>query len=513
MPVSIALSIRSLLSVIVFTITTTSNNSNKLFAAAQSCDFGPDALTNTVGQPVPQTCIDVPFDDGSGVLVMQSRCYYTYVPRSESCSSKFSPDEPVPVVFDVHGYESCPLYSAGYTGWKEQADKDCFVVVWPSGNTGVPGTMGTCWNLPGGLQADDYGMQGGNNIKTVPCCCVNVFTSEVPKIDDPLFLRMAIEKVLEDFSETAWEEEFFGSVRIDASRVYMAGHSNGCMTSLSMAALHSDVVAAVCCHSGAVVTPFDEDLYINNNSPVPIWMIHGVKDDTVPFDGVERVFPLLDAGFWSVPDTLEYLSEVNGCTEEGAMELAMKENSIDSVVRIDATSSNSDPETIVGTFFKRTNCTKGATVELVTLLESGHFPFPNYPEYLLMEETKTTIDTTAMAWEFCSAQSKSPSQKPEAVVVSEEEPQPLTPPEEEDIKPFPSDNDQGEEPEPKPEEEDPPPSVEEAIAEEDSESTSQEVEEAESLSSGSAPRFSFAQQGFGIDKTLLLLLSLVLLSL
>jgi len=130
-------------------------NNNELFAAAQGCDFGPDALTLAIGRPVPQTS-DVPFDDGSGVMVMQSRCYYTYVP--DSCS--FSQDDPVPVVFDMHGYTSCLLYSVGYTGRREQADKHCFVVVWPSGNNGLPGTLGTCFNLPGNMQAEDYGIPG-----------------------------------------------------------------------------------------------------------------------------------------------------------------------------------------------------------------------------------------------------------------------------------------------------------------------------------------------------------------
>ena len=35
-------------------------------------DFGPDAVTNAIGVEAPQTCIDVPFDDGTS-SVMVSR--------------------------------------------------------------------------------------------------------------------------------------------------------------------------------------------------------------------------------------------------------------------------------------------------------------------------------------------------------------------------------------------------------------------------------------------------------
>merc|ERR1719428_550265 len=259
-------------------------------AAGQSlgCDeFGPFALTVALRKPTPQTCIDVPFDDGSGTIVMQSRCYYTYIPDGAACRERFDNDDsPVPVVFDLLGVTSCPLYSAGYTGWREQADKDCFVVVWPSGNVGLPGTIGGCFSVPGGLRSETY----GNNVTTPPCCCMNFLDAESslndPNPDDPLFLRMAIDRVVEDVGADATH-----NVSIDRSRVYMAGHSNGCITSLAMAALHSDAVAAVCCHAGAVVTPFDPTT--TYTSPVPIMTIHGRKDTTMGFDGAHAVPPFL----------------------------------------------------------------------------------------------------------------------------------------------------------------------------------------------------------------------------
>lgn len=395
-------------------------------AAGQSLgctEFGPFALTTALGQRTPQTCIDVPFDDGSGTVVMQNRCYYTYIPKNAVCQEKFETNEsPTPVVFDMHGLTSCPLYSAAYTGWREQADKDCFVVVWPSGNVGLPGTFGGCFNLPGNMRSETY----GNNITTAPCCCQNFLDAESafndPKPDDPLFLRMAIDKVIEDVGA-----DVANNVSIDRSRVYMAGHSNGCITSLAMAALYSDAIAAVCCHAGAVVTPFDPATY---NSPVPIMTVHGLLDDTIAFDGVRAIPPFLfpgqQRGFWPVLDTLDYLSDANGCQDADTLDIEG-----DTTVPDD---------NVAATLYRKTNCDKGADVQLLAIKEAGHVPYSGSSD-LGDDVVSTAIDTTALAWEFCSSHTK--SQPPEPLVSS-------SPPEEPEMLPEEIDEP---EPEPAPEEE------------------------------------------------------------
>lgn len=344
-----------------------------------SCDSGPDALTNAFGKYIPQTCIDVPVllnDDGS-VSTTMKRCYYTYVP--ESCKNNNNIKK-LPLVLDLHGLGSCALFSAGYSGWMQQAEEDCFVVVWPSG-TNDGQFLAPCFNIPGFLISENRGTEGGNNVITAPCCCFEDFSS-IPTRDpdDPLFLKTAIESVIESFETTNNNESL---ISIDRNRVYMAGHSNGCMTSLAMAALYSDTIAAVCCHAGALLTPFPVDY-----SPVPIWLAHGMKDDVVPFEGSALIElpPFGALGFWSMGDTMDYLSNQNDCLE------------VEEIDIID----NTNETGIVGTVLRRTNCRKNATVELVALFESGHSPYPrsNGP---IGRETRTTIDTTAMAWEFCSS--------------------------------------------------------------------------------------------------------------
>jgi hypothetical protein len=57
----------------------------------------------------------------------------------------------------------------------------------------------------------------------------------------------------------------------------------------------------------------------------------------------------------------------------------------------------------VGEILSRSECTDGADVSLLALYESGHTPFYNEDQSFLDEgETPTTLDTTQLAWEFCS---------------------------------------------------------------------------------------------------------------
>jgi len=239
----------------------------------KSCDNGPNALRNKFGKSIPQTCIDVQYN----IFSKMERCYYTYVP--ESCtkpSSSVSSNLQLPLVFDIHAYSSCPVEAASYTGWMEQAEEECFVLVWPIGNIAEDGWFGNCWNILGGLKDksdNNYGEVNGKDVTTADCCCIKKPGKKAVKPNDPLFLRNVIDSVVQSFSNGDYTMDDNTNISIDRSRVYMAGHSNGCMASLSMAALYSDVVAAVCCHSGSLLTPFPSKY---TDDPVPVWKVHGM---------------------------------------------------------------------------------------------------------------------------------------------------------------------------------------------------------------------------------------------
>lgn len=309
---------------------------------------GPEAITSALPslQPplsaeVPQFCVEVA---GS------SRCFYIMVPEGTIGE--------VPLVFDIHGIGSCPLISIGYTGWFQLAQANKFVVVWPLGVTDAAIADQTCFSVPGGLVISNI---------TAPDCCCRHESDPLSFVDpditmDADFLRMAIEQVIATVGPATE-----GDVSIDPKKVFMAGHSNGCFASLAMAAMHSDLVTGVACHAGKLVTPFAEDY-----TPVPTFMVHGLKDGTVPY----AEFALEGIGFASTPDQFKVIADRNGCTEDIVTEMLP------------------DGEGKVET---RTGCLNDADVTLVTLNNAGHTPYLGVKE---PGSIPTTIDTSQLAWNF-----------------------------------------------------------------------------------------------------------------
>lgn len=397
------------------------NQHGLLLVAGQDfyCESSPNVMTNTFGKDIPQTCVNVPYDSGDNSTTTIKRCFYTYVPEkckntADAANTNSTETDPLkanlPLVFDIHGVTSCPYYSATYTGWMEKAEEECFVVVWPIGNSNDNFEDKPCWNLPGFLRDNDYGAIEGTDIPmgTSPCCCFEdsdeaAIPSKEP--NDPLFLRIAIDAVVKSFDDKSNDNVSANAennntnssnISIDRSRVYMAGHSNGCMTSLAMAALYSDVVAAVCCHAGTLITPFPSDY-----SPVPIWMAVGMLDDVIPIEGV----PIMDfgpsdvVGFWSIYDVRNYIASRNNCEE------------------LDETKSFGENENVIS--YKHTNCTNNANVEFVTLSESAHQPYIPIPNSPLATYAETTVDTTTLAWNFCSSYSNPRAQ--ESIAASQDQ--------------------------------------------------------------------------------------------
>ena len=152
-----------------------------------------------------------------------------------------------------------------------------------------------------------------------------------------------------------------GKVTINTKRIYMAGHSNGCMMSFAMALKHSDLVAAVCCHAGNVLTKASDDY-----NPRPMWFVHGMKDDVVPYEGSGT-----DLYFPGALDGFNYLSTLNGC------------NSTNTTVSFEE-----------GNTRTASDCINDANIELMTLTDVEHRPYKNM---------ETQVDTTLAAWEFCSS--------------------------------------------------------------------------------------------------------------
>lgn len=189
--------------------------------------------------PSPQTCID------HGGL---QRCWYTFAPEG-------LPSSPA-VVFNMHGHGQCATDLA-YMGWRTLAAEHKFILALPMGTEDPKAD----WNAG-------------------RCCSA----ASQDNIDDVGFLRRVATSLQ-------------SSHGVDLTRVYFAGHSNGCMMSQRMAYDASDLVAAVSCSSGylmATPTPGRETGLVGGSFsdisvpstyvPVPVLTVHGTEDSVVPWD-------------------------------------------------------------------------------------------------------------------------------------------------------------------------------------------------------------------------------------
>lgn len=310
------------------------------------CDVGPDVLTTalaskTAGQPFPQYCIKNPVSGG------KKRCYYLLVPK---CANGR-----VPLVMNMHGSSSCPLWSSVFDGWVEKAVLHCFVVAYPIGVTDADVADEPCFSIPGGRSVNSF-------FTTNECCCTKGgrMLRSIETQDMVVIHNMVQDIVFERRVELLSNR----SVQIDKTRVYMAGHSNGCIAALGMGAMFSNLVAAVCCHAAGsfVDVPPTYD-------PVPTWLAQGVKDDRIWYQFAR--------------DTALTLGWVHQCSEESFFGI----------------------QNGSGVRHTQYNCTNDASVTLLLLNESGHLPFLNSFEFS-EGASRTTVDTTEMAWKFCSTFSK-----------------------------------------------------------------------------------------------------------
>jgi len=198
-------------------------------------------------------CPNNPLDPGDTRITTTHdglrREYVVHIPRF------YNNTVPLPLVFDNHGYTSTAEGQARYSGMRDVADDNMFVVVNPEG-TGAAQS----WN-------------GGD-------CCVGNREDDVG-----FFLRM-IEEVAEEHA------------CIDLTRVYSGGWSNGGFMSHWLAC-ETDAFAAIGPAAGTVSIPCAGDM-------IALWHVHGTDDPLIPYDG--------NFAYESAPQSQDTWAEKNGCT-------------------------------------------------------------------------------------------------------------------------------------------------------------------------------------------------------
>lgn len=203
-------------------------------AAILALAFGAQSGTACLSEPTPfpKTCTT---HDG------EERCWLTFKPNSVT-----SEVNSARLVVNMHGFTGCADQVA-YTGWQKTAEEKGMILVLPQGLEDPLQQNKTAWNAG-------------------PTCC---FFSPEEKPDDVGFLRKVVEQTLANEPSA------------DSSRVIIAGHSNGCAMAQRFALEADDLVTVVACHSfyALIDTPDSYD------TPIPVGLVHGEGDQTVPIEG------------------------------------------------------------------------------------------------------------------------------------------------------------------------------------------------------------------------------------
>lgn len=173
-----------------------------------------------------------------------------YVPPS------YSPANPAPLVFNLHGYTSNAQQQEFYSEMNAVADTAGFIVVYPDG-------LAATWNS--GLIPNS--------------------------VNDVGFISVLIDSMQANYN-------------IDLTRVYSCGMSMGGYMSFKLACELDDRIAAIASVTGSFATAAASNC--SATRPVPVLQMHGTLDGVVNYGGF--------AGSLSVDSTINFWRNHNNCT-------------------------------------------------------------------------------------------------------------------------------------------------------------------------------------------------------
>jgi polyhydroxybutyrate depolymerase len=203
-----------------------------LAACAAEAAEEADPIAGASGSLDGQACWGGPIDAVRTLTVGgMARTYRIHTPAHYGCG------EPVPVVFNFHGFSSSGLGQAVYSAMIAKADEQTFIAVHPDGYE-------ASWNAG--------------------TCCMGAMAAG---IDDVAFVRAMLDDVRT-------------LVPVDEGRLFATGMSNGGMLVHRLACEMSDVFAAVASVAGS-----NHYLRCAPEEAVPILHIHGTADRVVPYAG------------------------------------------------------------------------------------------------------------------------------------------------------------------------------------------------------------------------------------
>lgn len=203
------------------------------------------------------------------------RDYHLHIPPG------YDGSRPLPLVVVVHGAFDNAKGVAKFTRFSQLADRENFIVLYPNG-IGILGYL-QHWNA-------------GH-------CCGK---AQAEKIDDVGFVASAI-------------EDAAGRVNVNRSRIFMLGFSNGGMFAYRFAAERGDLLAGFAALAASIGsrTPDSEIEWKipEPPAPLPLLIMHGTADHSVPFHGKQSRRQGRQRYYQSVDQSAAFWRSRNGCGE------------------------------------------------------------------------------------------------------------------------------------------------------------------------------------------------------
>jgi len=285
------------------------------------------SLPNTPSAP--QQAVLQPGDYNQTITVGSDlRSYILHVPTN------YDGSKALPLVFVLHGGGGTAGSMVHSTQMNLKADQENFIVAY--------------------LQA----------VGDIPCWNTQLFPYPGTSEDDEAFVLDLLTQL-----ET--------QLKVDGKRVYVAGFSNGAMMTHLLAAKYPDVFAGVAIAEGTIGMRQSDgvtwSMIPNPQGPIPVLLMHGIADETIPYDGGQGIIRYVK----SVADAVDFWTVPNGCA-------GLPQENI-----------SSDGNVVTEDY---TSCVAGGEVKLVTI-KTGIHEWPSLSDHAHFAGTDA-------AWEFFANHSK-----------------------------------------------------------------------------------------------------------
>jgi polyhydroxybutyrate depolymerase len=271
----------------------------------------------------------------------RDRTYHLYVPASVPA------DGPAPLLVALHGGTGWGTQYEANSGFDGLAEANGFLVAYPDGISIPLLATSRVWN-------------GGT--------CCGPAAADKQNVDDVAFIAAVV-------------DEIEAAHRVDHTRVFATGHSNGAIMSFRLACELADRIVAIGVQAGTLGV---DDCHPSD--PVAVLEIHGTADANIPIAGGTGD-GLSSTDFRPPLDALETFVAANGCPPDPT-------GSVDPV----------NPDVVVDTWAP---CDAGTAVQWVKVTGANHawmgHPAASVRSERLVGAPYPSLDSSLTIWTFLAA--------------------------------------------------------------------------------------------------------------